>query len=121
MLIKNSLFFDKEYVSFLNIGEKTGDMTLSFFNLNEIYYERVNEKIKTILKIMEPLSVIIIGLIIGLFLLITVAIIMVKVLNQIKEIDEKNNGNFTDTSAARVTIGCTTSIIFFIASMCCIF
>ena len=41
-------------------------MTLSFFNLNEIYYERVNEKIKTILKIMEPLSVIIIGLIIGI-------------------------------------------------------
>ncbi len=63
---RNSLFFDKEYVSFLNIGEKTGDMTLSFFNLNEIYYERVNEKIKTILKIMEPLSVIIIGLIIGI-------------------------------------------------------
>lgn len=63
----------------------------------------------------------IIGLIIGLFLLITVAVIMVKVLNQIKEVDEKNNGNFTDTSAARVTIGCTTSIIFFIASMCCIF
>lgn len=63
----------------------------------------------------------IIGLIVGFFLLITVAVIMVKVLNQIKETDEENNGDFTDTSAARVIIGCITSIIFFIASMCCIF
>lgn len=44
----------------------------------------------------------IIGLIVGFFLLITVAVIMVKVLNQIKETDEKNNGDFTDTSAARL-------------------
>lgn len=63
----------------------------------------------------------IIGLIIGIFLLIAVAVIMVKVLNQIKETEEKNNGYFTDTSAARVGIGCITSVIFFIASMCCIF
>lgn len=63
----------------------------------------------------------IIGLIVGFFLLITVAVIMVKVLNQIKEVDEKNDGGFTDTSAARVIIGCITSIIFFISSMCCIF
>ena len=57
----------------------------------------------------------IIGLIIGLFLLIAVAVIMVKVLNQIKEAEKENGGNFTDTSAA------ITSVIFFIASMCCIF
>lgn len=63
----------------------------------------------------------IIGLIVGLFLLIAVAVIMIKVLNQIKETEEKNNGDFTDTSAARVGIGCITSVIFFIASMCCMF
>lgn len=63
----------------------------------------------------------IIGLIVGFFLLITAVVIMVKVLNQIKETDEKNNGDFTDTSGARVVIGWITSIIFFIASMCCIF
>ena len=63
----------------------------------------------------------IIGLIVGLFLLIAVAVIMVKVLNQIKETEDKNNGDFTETSIARVTIGCVSSIIFFMASMCCIF
>ena len=63
----------------------------------------------------------IIGLIIGIFLLVIVAVIMVKVLNQIKKTEDKNNGDFTETSIARVTIGCVSSIIFFIASMCCIF
>lgn len=63
----------------------------------------------------------IIGIIVGFFLLITVAVIMVKVLNQIKETDEKHDGDFTDTAAARVIIGCITSIILFISSMCCIF
>ena len=61
----NSPLFDKEYTSFLNIGEKTGNMALSFLNLNEIYYERVNGKIKMTLKIMEPASIIIVGLMIG--------------------------------------------------------
>lgn len=63
---KNATFFDNEYVSFLAIGEKTGKMKISFFNLNEIYYEKVSEKIKWLLKMFEPLSIIFIGLIIGL-------------------------------------------------------
>ena len=41
-------------------------MKISFFNLNEIYYEKVNEKIKWFLKMFEPLSIIFIGVIIGL-------------------------------------------------------
>lgn len=63
----------------------------------------------------------IIGLIVGAFLLVTIAIIMFKVLNQIKDTEEKNDGKFTDASSARIAIGCIASIIFFIASMCCIF
>lgn len=62
---KNSEFFNKEYVIFLNIGEKTGDLTESFYNLSEIYYEKVEGKIKIILKLFEPFSIIFIGLIIG--------------------------------------------------------
>lgn len=63
----------------------------------------------------------IIGLIVGFFLLITVAVIMVKVLNQINEVEKENDGDFTATSAARVIIGCMVSLVFFISSMCCIF
>ena len=63
---KHTTFFDNEYVSFLAIGEKTGEMKISFFNLNEIYYEKVSEKIKWFLKMFEPFSIIFIGIIIGL-------------------------------------------------------
>ena len=63
---KNTTFFDNEYVSFLTIGEKTGEMKISFFNLNEIYYEKVSEKIKWLLKMFEPISIIFIGVIIGM-------------------------------------------------------
>ena len=63
----------------------------------------------------------VIGLIVGIFLLVTVAVIMVKVLNQIKKTEDTNDGDFTDTSVARVAIGCVSSLIFFVASMCCIF
>lgn len=62
---KNTTFFDAEYISFLTIGERTGKMEISFFNLNEIYYERVNEKIKWFLKMFEPFSIIFIGILIG--------------------------------------------------------
>ena len=62
---KNKTFFDVEYRSFLTIGERTGKMEISFFNLNEIYYERVNEKIKWFLKMFEPFSIIFIGILIG--------------------------------------------------------
>lgn len=62
---KNTTFFDVEYRSFLTIGERTGKMEISFFNLNEIYYERVNEKIKWFLKMFEPFSIIFIGILIG--------------------------------------------------------
>ena len=63
----------------------------------------------------------IIGLIVGIFLLIAVAVITVKVLNQIEKTEKENDGDFTNTSAAKVLIGCITSVIFFIASMCCMF
>ena len=63
---KNTTFFDAEYRSFLTIGERTGKMEISFFNLNEIYYEKVSEKIKWLLKMFEPISIIFIGVIIGM-------------------------------------------------------
>jgi hypothetical protein len=40
-------------------------MTVSFENLAIIYSEKVSEKTQLLLKIMEPLSIIFIGIIIG--------------------------------------------------------
>ena len=62
---ENLNFFDEEYKGFLRIGEKTGKMTVSFENLVIIYSEKISEKTQLLLKIMEPLSIIFIGIIIG--------------------------------------------------------
>jgi type II secretion system F domain protein len=65
----NLKFFNKEYITFLNIGEKTGVISDVFFNLYEIYYEKVRSKIQLFLKIFEPLSIIFIAMIIGIIML----------------------------------------------------
>ena len=65
---ENLNFFDEEYKGFLRIGEKTGKMTVSFENLTGIYSEKVQEKTQLLLKVMEPLSIIFIGIIIGIII-----------------------------------------------------
>ena len=74
---KNLYFFDREYINFLSIGEKTGNVETAFSNLNTIYYEKVTEKVKLFLKLFEPLSIIVIGLIIG-FVIFAVMLPMFK-------------------------------------------
>ena len=49
----------------------------SVLNLNTIYYEKVTEKVKLFLKLFEPLSIIVIGLIIG-FVIFAVMLPMFK-------------------------------------------
>ena len=65
---ENLNFFDEEYKGFLRIGEKTGKMTVSFENLTGIYSEKVQERTQLLLKVMEPLSIIFIGIIIGIII-----------------------------------------------------
>ncbi len=66
--LQNSTFFNREYKSFLIIGEKTGGMADSFENLSQIYYEKISENIKIFLKFMEPISIIFIGSVIGIII-----------------------------------------------------
>lgn len=61
-------FFNEEYKGFLKIGEKTGKMTVSFENLTDIYSEKIQGKTQLLLKVMEPMSIIFIGIIIGIII-----------------------------------------------------
>jgi len=61
-------FFNEEYKGFLKIGEKTGKMTVSFENLTDIYSEKIQGKTQLLLKVMEPVSIIFIGIIIGIII-----------------------------------------------------
>ena len=66
---KESDIFDIEYRSYLKIAEKTGNLSYSFEQLKNIYYERVRENIQLFLKLLEPLSIIFIAIIIGVIVL----------------------------------------------------
>ncbi len=66
--IGRSVFFNREYKSFLVIGEKIGRLSDSFENLSSLYYEKISQRTKTLLKLLEPLSILFIGFIIGIII-----------------------------------------------------
>ncbi|WP_073508171.1 type II secretion system F family protein [Streptobacillus notomytis] len=65
----NKKIFDNEFIAIINIAEKTGDLSNSFENLYLIYSNKVGSKIKMMLRLLEPLSIIIIALLIGTVLI----------------------------------------------------
>lgn len=65
----NKIIFDDEFNAIISITEKTGDLISSFEGLYVIYSSRVKEKVRIILKMLEPLSIVVIALIVGLILI----------------------------------------------------
>ncbi|WP_156300544.1 type II secretion system F family protein [Streptobacillus canis] len=65
----NKKIFDDEFKAIISITEKTGDLCNSFEKLNEIYSNKVRDKVKILLKIIEPLSIILIAIVIGSILI----------------------------------------------------
>ncbi len=61
--------FDLEYRSYLEIGEKTGCLDCSFGMLKDLYYERLSNESKIFLKLFEPISILVIALIVGTIVL----------------------------------------------------
>ena len=57
-----SNFFDREYISYIIISDSTGKLDK---NLKIIYKNRTYKKINIYLKLLEPLSIIIIAILIG--------------------------------------------------------
>lgn len=64
-----SKFFDEDLISYLRIAEKTSNFKDIFFYLKEKYRNEVNDRIKWYLKLIEPLSILIISAIIGFFIM----------------------------------------------------
>lgn len=60
-----SNFFDREYISYIVISDSTGKLDKTFKHLKIIYKNRTYKKINIYLKLLEPLSIIIISILIG--------------------------------------------------------
>lgn len=68
-IFNNSYLFDEEFYSFLKIGEKNGNLEIIFEKLSKIYEDRFRHKVKIILKMLEPISILFISLFIGLLVI----------------------------------------------------
>ena len=60
-----SNFFDREYISYIVISDSTGKLDETFKHLKIIYKNRIDKKINIYLKLLEPISIIIIAILIG--------------------------------------------------------
>lgn len=63
--LKKHHFYDKSFIESIALAEETGEVEEIFKNLSEIYLEEYNTKTSTILSLLEPLMMIIVGGIIG--------------------------------------------------------
>lgn len=70
-------YFGDEFLAYITIGEKTGNMELIFKNMLNIYSQKFRVKIKTYLKILEPLMILFISFIVALLIIA----IMLPILN----------------------------------------
>jgi type IV pilus assembly protein PilC len=68
-IIENMDFFNSEYKNYILIGEETGNLGFIFSHITDIYFIRIKEKTKRLLKILEPVSIIFIAFFIGLIVI----------------------------------------------------
>lgn len=66
MAFKNSKYFDDEYKSYVGISDVTGQLENTFNTLSYILSNRLKYKMKLYLKFLEPISILIIAIFVGL-------------------------------------------------------
>lgn len=64
--LRNEPFlFDSLFTDMLSLGEKTGSLEESFLNVTEFYELEVNRKTKDLITALEPLLLIVVGIVVG--------------------------------------------------------
>ncbi len=66
---KNSKYFDNEYKSYITIADRTGELENTFKTLSVILNNRLKYKIKLYLKFLEPISIVLIAIFVGIIVL----------------------------------------------------
>ncbi|WP_207306088.1 type II secretion system F family protein, partial [Clostridioides difficile] len=61
--------FPKLFISMANTGEESGKLDKSLNVINKFYENELNNKIEQIMKFIEPMLIVFMGLIIGTFIL----------------------------------------------------
>jgi len=64
--LKKYHFFDKNFIESISLAEETGEVKEILNNLSEIYFNEYNTKTSTLLSLLEPVMMLVVGGIIGI-------------------------------------------------------
>jgi type IV pilus assembly protein PilC len=63
--LKESRLVDDMVVNMIDVGEETGDLDTMLYKIADVYDEEVNVMVESLLKLLEPLMIVVLGFIIG--------------------------------------------------------
>jgi type IV pilus assembly protein PilC len=63
--LKQSRLIDDMVVNMIEVGEETGDLDTMLFKISDFYDEEVDTLVKSLISALEPLMIVVLGLIIG--------------------------------------------------------
>jgi type IV pilus assembly protein PilC len=63
--LKESRLVDDMVVNMVDVGEETGDLDTMLYKIADVYDEEVNVMVESLIKLLEPLMTIVLGVIIG--------------------------------------------------------
>jgi type IV pilus assembly protein PilC len=63
--LKESRLVDDMVVNMVDVGEETGDLDTMLYKIADVYDEEVNVLVEGLISLLEPLMIVVLGLIIG--------------------------------------------------------
>jgi type IV pilus assembly protein PilC len=63
--LKESRLVDDMVVNMVDVGEETGDLDTMLYKIADVYDEEVNVMVEGLIALLEPLMIVVLGLIIG--------------------------------------------------------
>jgi len=63
--LKESRLVDDMVVNMIDVGEETGDLDSMLYKVADVYDEEVNVMVESLLKLLEPIMIVVLGLIVG--------------------------------------------------------
>src|SRR5262249_44019782 len=63
--LKESKLVDDMVVNMVDVGEETGDLDTMLYKIADVYDEEVNVMIESLVKLIEPLLIVFLGVVIG--------------------------------------------------------
>ena len=63
--LKESRLVDDMVVNMIDVGEETGDLDTMLYKIADVYDEEVNIMVESLIKLIEPLLIVFLGVVIG--------------------------------------------------------